>query len=140
MAQAQNVLSSNKGMTLIEAMISIVILLVVSLALMKTSILGTKTNMQNALRDEAVNIVDMRIDQLRNVPFPTPPATNDLTAIINATEPPEPRRFRAFSVNYNPTRTVADINADSKQVTMSVSWIYSGQTFTHTVTTIMRKQ
>jgi len=137
---AQTVLFNNKGMTIIETIISIGILIVVSFALMKTSILGMKTNMQNALRDEAVNIVEMRIDQLRNMPFPTPPATNDLTATINALDTQVTRTFRGFTTTYTPTRTVTDLNADSKQITMSVSWVYSGQPFTHTVTTILRKQ
>ena len=127
-------------MTIIEMLISIVILIVVSLALMKTSVLGIKTNVQNSLRDEAVNIVEMRMDQLRNVPFPTPPATNDLTATVNAPDPQVTRTFRGFIATYTPTRTVTDLNADSKQLTVSVSWVYSGQTFTHTVTTILRKQ
>jgi type II secretory pathway pseudopilin PulG len=129
-------------MTIIETMISIVILMVVSLALMKTSLLGMKTNVQNALRDEAVNIVEMRIDQLRNLPFPVAPAINDLTATVDAVEAPVTRTLRAFTTTYTPTRTIADLDlsADSKQITMSVSWVYSGQTFTHAVTTILRKQ
>lgn len=137
---AQTVLFNNKGMTIIETLISIVILIIVSFALMKTSILGMKTNLQNSLRDEAVNIVEMRIDQLRNMPFPIPPATNNLTATINAPDPQVTRTFRGFTTTYTPTRTVTDLNADSKQITMSVSWVYSGQTFTHAVTTILRKQ
>lgn len=137
---ARTVSFNNKGVTLIEMMISLVILLVVSLALMRTSTLGLKTNVQNALRDEAVNIAEMRVNQLRDVPFPTPPVISDLTATVNALDPLVTRTFRGFTTTYTPTRTVTDLNADSKQITISVSWIYSGQTSTHTVTTILRKQ
>jgi len=133
-------LFNKKGMTLIEVMVSLVIILIVSLALMQTSILGIKTNLRNALRDEAVNVAEMRMNQLRSLPFPTSPATNDLTATVNAPGPAVPRQFRGFTATFEQARTVTDINAESKQITMSVSWLYSGQTFTHTITTIMRKQ
>ena len=60
---------NKKGVTLIEMMIALVILLVVSLALMQTAIIGISMNVQNALRDEAVNVAEMRMNQLRSMPF-----------------------------------------------------------------------
>ncbi len=136
----QRVFLNKNGVTLIELMVSLVIITIVSLALMKTTLLGIKVNLQNSLRDEAVNIVELRMNELRSLSFPIPPSTNDLTATANAVEPVIQRNFRSFSQAYSPMRTVTDLNSDAKQVTLSVSWIYSGQTYTHTVTTIMRKQ
>ncbi len=140
MEQPQTAMFNNKGVTLIEMMISLVILLVVSLALMQTSILGMKTNAQNVVRDEAVNVAEMRINQLRSLPFPVAPAINDLTATINALDTQQTRTFRGFTTTYAPSRTVTDLNADSKQITISVSWTYGGRAFSHTVTTIMRRR
>jgi prepilin-type N-terminal cleavage/methylation domain-containing protein len=134
------VLSNSKGVTLVEMMVALVILLFVSLALMQTSLMSMRTNLQNALRDEAVNIADMRINQLQSLPFPDPPATNALTATVNTPETPIQRNLRGFTATYTPTRTVADINATTKQITISVAWVYRGQTFTHAMTTILRDQ
>ncbi len=136
---ARIVLFNKKGVTLIEMLISLVIVMIVSLALMKTTLLGMKTNLQNSVRDEAVNIAESRMNQLRSLPFPVPPGTNDLTATTNAVETAIQRNFRSFTLTYTPVRTVTDLNADSKQVTLSVSWNYGGKAYTHAITTIMRK-
>jgi len=138
---AHSVLLNKKGVTLIEMMISLVILLIVSLALMQTSLLGMKTNVQNAVRDEAVNITEMRMNQLRSLSFPVPDGpTNDLTATTNALDTAVTRTFRGFTATYTPRRTVTDLNEESKQITVSVSWLFGGKSYTHTVTTIMRKK
>ena len=59
-------LLNKKGMTLIEVMIALVILLIVMLALMQTVTLGINSNVSNLLRDEATNIAELRITELRN--------------------------------------------------------------------------
>lgn len=124
---------NNKGMTLIEVMISLLILMIVALALMQTALVGMSTNLQNSLRDEAVNIVDLRMNELRNAAF-------DSISLGTAVETTIARTFRGASVSYVPTRTVTSINADTKQITLSVAWTYRGGNNTHSVTTIMRRQ
>ena len=62
-------LLNKKGMTLIEVMIALVILLLVSLALMQTVTLGINSNVRNLLRDEAVKVADTRMIELMNTPF-----------------------------------------------------------------------
>lgn len=138
-------ITNEKGMTLIEVLIALVILLIASVALMQTALLGISMNVQNAMRDEAVNVAEMRMNDLRNVPFPVPPVTNELTATDTngVIEAGITRNLRGFSITYIPTRTVTDINASSqqsKQVSVSLSWSYKGQTYTHGITTILRKQ
>lgn len=130
-------LRNRKGMTLIEIMISIMILAIVSLALMQTALLGMRENLKNAMRTEAMNVLDQRLNELRNTNF----NHTDLALASNVTETAISRRFRAFSVTYQPVRTVQLVGADTttKQVTLSVSWLYSGQTTTYSVTTIMRQ-
>ena len=123
---------NKKGVTLVEMMIALVILLVVSLALMQTAIIGMNVNLQNVLRDEAVNIAEMRMNQLRIVPFDT------LDSI--ASETTVTRNFRGFTETYTPARTINTINANSKQISIMVSWTYRGQIYNHGITTIVRKQ
>ena len=128
------VLQNKKGMTLIEIMLALVLLLIVSLALMQTALVGIQTNMQNSARDEAVSVAEMRMNDLRNTPF------DSLTATTGTIETGVSRSIRNFSLNFTPTRTIADINADTKQISISVEWTLKGKTSTHAVTTIVRRQ
>ncbi len=132
------VLLNKKGVTLIEMMISLVILLIVSLALMQTALLGMSTNVANQLRNEAVNIVESRMNQLRSLPFTDAVTHGDLAAGV-VTETAVSRNFRGFSINYAPTRTIANINTDLKQISVSVTWSYKGQTLNHSIVSIMTK-
>lgn len=135
------VLLNKKGVTLIELMVSLVILLVVSLAFMQTALLGTSTNVANQIRDEAVTVAEMRMNQLRSLPF-TDTTTNPYLVAPgnNPVEVVVQRKFRGFSVNYTPTRTITNISTDAKQITVTVSWSYRGKTYSHGIMTIMRKQ
>jgi type IV pilus assembly protein PilV len=127
------VLNNKRGMSLIEVMIALLILMVVSMALLQSALLGMRENLRNAVRDEAVNIADQKMNELRS----TPTASIALGTLVDAAIP---RKFRASTTSFTPTRTVTQVGSDpsTKQVTMAVTWVFSGQTYTHSVTTIMR--
>jgi prepilin-type N-terminal cleavage/methylation domain-containing protein len=134
---------NNKGMTLIEMLIALVIILITTLAMMSTALLGIQTNMINSLRDEAVGVADERMTALTNIPFPTPPATNELTAtgseVADATVV---RTVRASAVTFTRTRIVADVGSSGelKQVTVTVTWSFKGKDYTHRITSILKRQ
>jgi type IV pilus assembly protein PilV len=65
----QTVLLNKKGLTLVEVMIALVVLLLVFLALMQTALVSIDSNMINALRDEAVNIAEEKMNDERNKTF-----------------------------------------------------------------------
>ena len=88
-------LHNKKGMSLIEVMMALLILAVVSLALMQTALLGMKENLRTAIRDEAVNLADQKMNELRSTPTVSVPL-GDLT------EPSVLRKFRASSVSFTP--------------------------------------
>jgi type IV pilus assembly protein PilV len=125
------VITNDKGVTLIEIMIALVILMIASLALMQTALLGISMNVQNAMRDEAVNVAEMEMNDLRNLPF-----DNINTA---ATSTVASRNLRGFIINYAISPQVVDINSNSKQINISVAWNYRGKAYTHGITTILRK-
>jgi len=127
------VFHNKNGMSLIEVMISLVILMFVSLAVMQTALVGMNANLQNSIRDEAVNVVDLRMNELRDTGF-------DTIAAGTVTETGIDRNFRGTKMTYTPTRTVELIDTDTKQITMSVVWTYRQKNYTHSVTTIMRRQ
>lgn len=47
---------NKEGMTLVEVLIAMVVLLLVSLALMQTALVSIDANMRNVLRDESVSV------------------------------------------------------------------------------------
>ena len=106
---ARLALQNKRGMTLIEVLIALLLLMVVALAVMQTAMVGMNANLQNSLRDGAVNIADQRMDELRSMATGTLFDGGALAVVANPTitgETPISRSFRAFSVNYTPTRTV----------------------------------
>jgi prepilin-type N-terminal cleavage/methylation domain-containing protein len=131
------VLLDKKGVSLVEMMIALVVLLLVFLALMQTALLSINANMNNLLRDEAVSIAEQHMIFIRNMPFDNVTATGfvpDARAEINDT-----RNFRSFSITFIPQRRVTDQGLDNKQVDITVSWTWKGETFTHSINAVLRR-
>ncbi len=57
---------NNRGVTLVEVMISMVILMVVFMGLIQASLLSINHNMRNAIRDEAVRVAAESMSRLRS--------------------------------------------------------------------------
>ena len=134
----QTVLVDKKGLTLIEVMIALVVLLLVFLALMQTALVSIDSNMINVLRDDAVNIAEEQMSDARNTPFDN---------IITVPAAPVTRNIRNISnFPYSTAITVTNMNADSKQVVITVTWDWKARTtaggnpYTHTISTILRRQ
>lgn len=121
--------TKSSGMSLVEVMIAMVILLFVALALMQTVTVAIDANMKNALMDEAVKVAGQSMSRMRNVSDPT-------TEVVN---PPlaEVRLVRNASIRYLLTNTVT-ASGDLSIVNTTVSWTWKGQTYTHLVSTIRR--
>jgi len=130
------VLLNKKGLTLVEVMIALVVLLIVSLALMQTALVSIDANMANILRDEAVSIAEMRMNEARNTPF------NNLVGTLNTTIL---RNFRNANFQYTVTRMVTNLNSDNKQVNITVTWewkentVANGNPLTHSITSIVKR-
>lgn len=130
----------NRGMTLIEILIALTILTIVSVALLQSALLAMSTNVQNELRDEAVRVVEQRMNELRNRPF----TASDMLATSPSfiTEPAVTRNIRAVARSYTIKREISDIvynNITSKQVTLTVTWSYKNQQYQHSVSTVLRE-
>lgn len=130
----RTVLKDKKGLTLIEVMISLVVLLLVFLALMQTALVSIDSSMKNVLRDEAVNVAEGLMNNARNTPFGT------LVAGTTDVSPPPKsiRNIAAFA--YTGTRAITDLNIDSKQIVITVTWNWKTVPYVHTISTIVRKQ
>ncbi len=137
MSQPQSVISNNKGVSLIETLIAMVVLLLVFLALMQTALVSINVNAANLLRDEAISIAEGRMNEARNIPFDsvvTIPAETVRKKIRALKDPSEPDEDFPFTV----TRTVNNLSGDNRQITILVGWQWQGQNYTHSITT-MRK-
>jgi len=139
---------NSKGVTLVEVMISLVILLLVSLALMQTALVSIDANMNNVLRDEAVSIAEQRMNEVRSVPFDT--LSSDAVLITTPNDCPATftvgtriqRNFRnIIAKDFCTNRTVTTLGAagDARQVNIQVIWKWKGEDFSHTISTVIRR-
>lgn len=130
---------NKKGLTLIEVMIALVVLLLVSLALMQTAIVSIDANTRNASRDEAVKIAEELMDQARSLPF------DDFDQ--NGAIDPDPltmngtviRQIRNTTISYTTTTVVDTFNQDNKEIDITVSWTWAGQLSNHRISTIRKR-
>jgi type II secretory pathway pseudopilin PulG len=104
-------------MTLVEVLIALVITFIVFLGLSASGIFVMNENIKNSLRDEAVSVAGMEMEQVRNTTFDT---LYDNTA----PQPPSPvvRQIRGLTVNYGVTRTVTILDLNNLQVSINVTW------------------
>jgi prepilin-type N-terminal cleavage/methylation domain-containing protein len=151
------VLLNKRGLTLIEVLIALVVLLIVSLAMMQTALVGIDSNMRNTLRNEAVSVAETRMNEARNQSFTAiVPDTGSLSACVSdcsagfpATGVCNTRAIRSipgfnFCTNLSCTEIGGDGNcitndADNKQVTVLVGWKWKGESYTHSITTIRQR-
>ena len=146
----QTVLLDKKGLTLVEVMIALVVLLIVSLALMQTALVSIDSNMTNILRDEAVNIAEERMTVFRSMQFSTQ-GTDPLLADTNGTANSRGGFVSDMTVQKNvrnitnftftSTKRIDDLgslNGDNKQVDIEIAWTWKGQNYTHTISTIRK--
>jgi len=142
------VLLNKKGVTLVEVMIALVILLLVFLALMQTALVSINANMNNVLRDEAVSIAEQRMNEARSIPYDT--LLSDAAAIPTPNDCPTTfttggrvqRNFRnIMNKDFCTHMTVTTLGAagDARQVNIQVIWSWKGEAFSHTITTLIRR-
>lgn len=134
------VLRNKRGSSLVELIIAMTILLVVGAALMKSSIIVLQKNVQNEMRDEAVRVAEQRMNEIRSGPggFDNPNGGIDLVAGI-ATLPAINRIIRNVPVAYTPTKNVVSLDTNTKQVTVTVTWLFRGQQYSHAIMSIVRR-
>ena len=128
----QTAMSNKKGLTLVEVMIALVIVLLVFLALMQTALVSIESNTVNLLREEAVSIAEMRMNQARNIPF---------DSLVSASSVPVTRNIRNITggFTFNTSMAVADLGGDSKQINIAITWQWKGNPYSHSITTIRRR-
>ncbi|TAL22228.1 MAG: prepilin-type N-terminal cleavage/methylation domain-containing protein [Nitrospirae bacterium] len=135
---------NNKGMTLVEVMIAMLLSLIIFLALMQTSLISINQNVRNNPRDEAGRIADLRMSALKNLPFDNAllnetPDTNADGIPDLANDTTTTRQIRNFNVTFTSRRKIDAIGTDVKEITIEVSWLWKTQTFTNSVTSVLKR-
>ena len=148
------VFQNKAGFTLVEVMIALVVALLVFLALMQTALVSIDSNMRNVLRDEAVSIAEMRMNEMKSSPFTS--VVSDTGSLSGydcptgfSTGVPVERDLKNISgFDFCTNLICSEIGGDghcatsnynsSKQITITVGWKWKGENYTHRITTIRR--
>lgn len=119
--------SDNTGFTLIEVMVSIIILMVGMLGLLEALGLASHQVARNGLRSEAVKLAENQMIAMKIKPY----------GMIFSSYTVVPSKSRGATVNYFVNRSSAEISRDiSKELTVRVDWKYKNMPNFHEVRTI----
>lgn len=120
-------------MTLIEVLVSLVIVFIIFLGLSASGLVVLNENVKNDLRDEAVSVADNAVQTARNTPFAT--LANENMSVL--------RQVRNVNRPFTVTRTVTPLDTESRQVTILVGWTRMengvAKPYTHQIDTIVRR-
>lgn len=116
---------NKKGFTLIEALIAIAILTISMLAVLEVVIISFQSGLRNSIRNEAIMIAEIKMNELRNAP----PSAGSASS--------ETRNFRNLTVTYRLKWTVDPLSANSAALDVSVSWDFKGREYTHSTVSIV---
>jgi len=129
---------NNKGFTIVETLVALVIVMVMLLGLVQAALLSIDNNLRNVLNDEAVRIAEQEMSEVRNTTF-----DNLIVGASNKTISVSIRNITNFS--YTVTKTITSLSADSKRVDISVIWDWkektqaNGNPYIHSISTIVRR-
>ena len=121
------------------------IVFIIFLGMSSAGLVVLDQNIKNSLRDEAVSVAEMELQQVRNTLFATLASAPDNVSVSfdNVS-----RQIRGLNVNYGVFRTVKHLDPLNSlgplQVSINVMWnrIENHQTrsYNHTVQTIVRQR
>jgi prepilin-type N-terminal cleavage/methylation domain-containing protein len=140
---ARIALFNKRGSSLIEVLMAVTILAIVAAALMQASTLVLQQSVQNEMRDEAVRLAEQRMQELRSGPggFDNPdPSGNNVDLVIgNVTYLPITRNIRNAPIPFTVSKNVVGLDSDSKQVTVTIAWLFRNQQYNHSIMSIVRR-
>ena len=123
--------NNSKGFTLVEVMVSLVVLLLVFLGLMQGALLAIDTNVQTMLRQDAVDFGMAQMQAARDAGY----ASLSGSPAVTVTQTKTYRNN--ISVTFTSVRTVTTLDANNLQVSVSVTWPWRGQTYSFATATIL---
>jgi len=115
--------SSNRGFTLIEMLVALVVIMVALLGLVQAALLGIDNNLKNLLRDEAVRIAEEQMNVLKSQPITNLTATTN-KAIYTISGNPLTRTFGNYVGRYAVYYTIVILTSNTTNIQVTVGWNY----------------
>jgi type IV pilus assembly protein PilV len=117
---------NNKGFTLLELMVAMVILMVGMLGLLSTINISIQQTAQDQLRELAIGVGEEQMRTMLAIPFGG--------TFSNNTTPVRP--YRNAMVPFTVGRTSAALGSDSLEFTITVGWKHKGVNQQHQLKTV----
>lgn len=124
--------TNNKGFTLVEFLVAMVIMMVGLLGLLQTVNYAINHNMSNQLRQEAAMLADDRMNQekIKTFELISSPVMRSVTV---------PRVVNGAFRNYSVVKTNSDLTLQTKNIDIQVSWRYKSERFNHSISSLVSK-
>jgi type IV pilus assembly protein PilV len=126
---------NNKGFTLVEVMVAMGIMLVGLLGLLAAVNVATEQNVNNAMRNEAMQIAEDYMNRFRSAPF-TNISSLDSPNAYNYAPIDERSRLRGVTKTYTVLRTGSALSSNSILLTVNVSWEFKNTPHSQGVQTV----
>jgi len=121
----------NNGFTLVELLVSIVIIAICVIGLMSLSTVIMRNNVKNEIRNKAVEVLTNYVDNITNQDFGDITVGN-FTDIDNVT-------IRSFSATYTISGNITSPSTNEKDINATISWTYRGKNYSYNIETVVTK-
>lgn len=137
---------SNSGFTLVEVIMAMMIFLVGMMGLLTAVNLAIEMNLRNQVRDEAVNVGERVMNELRGKGFDNISVASTVSQTFAYRSYSVPSRIRGTTRKYGVQRNTVVLATENalpvtKQLEVIISWNYKGVTYQNRVvapTSILR--
>lgn len=131
-------LHKNRGFTLIEVMMAILILMVGMIGLLQAINLTMEVNLRNQVREEAVYVGEKVMNEMRGRGFDNISVAAVPSQLCSYQTYQIPSRLRGINRTYDVTRSsrvlsMLDSKPATKELTVLVNWTYKGTTYENRV-------
>lgn len=119
------IVNRDKGYSLVEVLVSILIMLIIMLGLIQTMTIYITHNIKISLRNEAIKIAQSCLDDLRN--------GKNCPGSLR-------KKVRNFEINFNINApNFSSLPSGLNEVTIIVSYSYKGKDYSYNTTSVIKK-
>jgi len=122
-------ISNQRGFTLVEFLIAIVILMVGMLGLLQSINVAIDKNLENVFRTEAVMLADSKMIIIKSRSYDSISTVTNRELVS--------RDVRGVMKNYSVIRSVAQPTTKSKQILINVKWRKKNTPYSHLIESIV---